>query len=345
MSGRAGPDEVTTVSSALDLPAPVVKTAAFGRLEGSSGVSYRAFSYSLPLKVPEGVGGVTPVLSLNYSSQGGNGPMGVGWSLGGATSVIKRCKRTVSSHGVATSLSDASGTLLDTGPFCLDGMLLVPISQDGTTVTFKTEREDFSRIRYFGTAGSGYFDVEKRDGRVLTYGTGTWMYRTSGATGPQDRFRYAWYLSSERFPGRGTINYTYEQDKNADGFPDDYNAARTLTEIQYGTASWKRVIKFVYTLARPDRIEFYEDGFKTATSKRLDKIEMYGPAPNASGGYDPQKLAWSYALNYCGGATGACSSRFTGPHIAPIDQAVRQPFGLSAGHHVRLDRRPVPGCQ
>ena len=39
--------------------------------------------YTIPLAVPVGTGGIEPELSLEYSSQGGNGPLGVGWSLGG----------------------------------------------------------------------------------------------------------------------------------------------------------------------------------------------------------------------------------------------------------------------
>ena len=42
-----------------------------------------AATYSVPIVVPPGTAGVEPKLSLNYSSQGRNGLLGVGWSIGG----------------------------------------------------------------------------------------------------------------------------------------------------------------------------------------------------------------------------------------------------------------------
>ncbi len=40
-------------------------------------------TYSIPLYTVPGTAGVAPQLSLSYSSQGGYGPLGMGWSLGG----------------------------------------------------------------------------------------------------------------------------------------------------------------------------------------------------------------------------------------------------------------------
>src|SRR5262249_48962415 len=57
------------------------------------------FIYSIPLDVPTGRAGMHPTLSLNYDSAAGNGLLGVGWSLGGLSS-ITRCARTLSTEGV-----------------------------------------------------------------------------------------------------------------------------------------------------------------------------------------------------------------------------------------------------
>ncbi len=41
-----------------------------------------SMTYRVPLKVPSGVGGLTPSVALSYSSGGGNSEVGFGWSLG-----------------------------------------------------------------------------------------------------------------------------------------------------------------------------------------------------------------------------------------------------------------------
>ncbi len=46
--------------------------------------------YSVPIEVPPGTGGMSPALTLDYDSDGGNGLLGVGWNLGGLPS-IGRC--------------------------------------------------------------------------------------------------------------------------------------------------------------------------------------------------------------------------------------------------------------
>jgi hypothetical protein len=66
----------------------VSATAAEFRVDESG-----AATYSIPLYAVPGTAGVAPQLSLSYSSQGGYGALGKGWSIGGMSS-ITRCRAT-----------------------------------------------------------------------------------------------------------------------------------------------------------------------------------------------------------------------------------------------------------
>jgi hypothetical protein len=49
---------------------------------------------SMPLVVPPGRAGVEPSLAINYSSSGGNGVLGRGFSLSSGASAVTRCPKT-----------------------------------------------------------------------------------------------------------------------------------------------------------------------------------------------------------------------------------------------------------
>ena len=123
-----------------------------GATPGSFNVSESgAATYSIPIAVPPGTAGMEPKLSLQYNSQSGNGLLGMGWSLGGLSS-ISRCPQTQAIDGVRGSVNfDANDR------FCLDGQRLMVVSgsygADGAE--YRTEQESFSRIISYGAAGSG----------------------------------------------------------------------------------------------------------------------------------------------------------------------------------------------
>ena len=131
-----------------------------------------AASYSVPVNVSPGTAGMAPSLSLNYSSQSGNGLLGVGWSLGGL-SAIGRCPRTIAQDGVRGGVNyDANDR------FCLDGQRLVPISgnyygADGAE--YRTEIDSYSKIISHGGDGNGpaWFEVHTKAGQTMQYGNTT----------------------------------------------------------------------------------------------------------------------------------------------------------------------------
>ncbi|MES5484930.1 RHS repeat-associated core domain-containing protein [Bradyrhizobium sp. INPA03-11B] len=125
-------------------------------------------TYAIPIVVPPGTAEVVPRLSLTYSSQSGNGLLGVGWTLDGLPS-ITRCGQTIVQDGKAAGVAFTSADR-----FCFAGQRLVAASSnygaDGTTYTL--ELENFSKIVSHGTAGTGpaWFEMRTKDGRILEFG-------------------------------------------------------------------------------------------------------------------------------------------------------------------------------
>ncbi len=128
--------------------------------------------YTIPILTAPASGGLAPQISLDYSSQRGNGTAGVGWALAGV-SAISRCPQTMEQD----DLSSPKGIGLNgEDRFCLDGQRLIVDSDSGVYgadgTQYRTEMDDFSRVTSFGTAGNGpaWFRVERKDGTVIEYG-------------------------------------------------------------------------------------------------------------------------------------------------------------------------------
>jgi len=144
---------------------------AVGAIPGQFSVEHGAANYAVPLDLPPGAGGMTPELTINYSSNGGNGPLGVGWNLTGLTA-ISRCGLTPVEDG-----QHHAPDFSELDRFCLDGQRLVVEmgSYGGNGSSYKTLSESFSKVRSFGSVGNGpeYFIVTTKSGQTLEFGRST----------------------------------------------------------------------------------------------------------------------------------------------------------------------------
>ena len=144
------------LSLALILASPVAD-AGIGRTPGIASVSPDGEAqYTIPIALPPGTNGMTPVLSLEYRHRTKGGLLGVGWSIGGL-SQITRCARTVAQDGVA-----APPLRTTDDRFCLDGQRLVIVNHviyATPDAEYRTEIESFARIRAIpgSTNGPGLF--------------------------------------------------------------------------------------------------------------------------------------------------------------------------------------------
>ncbi|MDP2030516.1 MAG: SpvB/TcaC N-terminal domain-containing protein [Thiobacillus sp.] len=237
-----------------------------GAIPGSFGVSESgAATYTIPIAVPPGTGGIEPKLSLAYNSQGGNGLLGMGWSLSGL-SVIHRCPRTVAQDGVLGGVNyDANDR------YCLDGQRLVAISgtYGGNGTEYRTEIESYSRIVSYGSQGSGpsYWKVWTKSGQIIEFGnTNDSRIEAQGKTEVM-----LWSLNKLSDTVSNTLTVSYIED-NANGqfYPDriDYTGNANAGVAPYNS------VRFVYE-TRPDVTPMYQAGSLSKTTVRLTNVQVY----------------------------------------------------------------------
>ena len=224
-----------------------------------------AATYTIPIQVSPGIAGMEPKLSLNYSSQSGNGLLGMGWSIGGLGGV-SRCPRTIAQDGAKGGVNYDSNDR-----YCLDGQRLIAISgsegADGTE--YRTERESFAKIVSYGSAGNGpaWFKVWTKAGQVMEYGrTIDSRIEAQGKTTIK-----VWALNRIEDTKSNYLTATYTKDAaNGDYYPNriDY------TGNSKANTSPTKSVQFQYE-TRPDAVPMYQAGSVTRNSVRLQAVSVW----------------------------------------------------------------------
>ncbi|HUP91336.1 MAG TPA: RHS repeat-associated core domain-containing protein [Solimonas sp.] len=239
-------------------------TEQVGATAGSFEVSPAgAAEYSIPMALPPGTGGMTPTVALTYSSQGGNGIVGLGWSLSAAPQ-ITRCGTTIQRDGYF------DGVDFDTNDqFCLNGQRLVAITgsygRDGTE--YRTEVEEFSKVISYGGPSSGPYDpasfrVWSKAGLIFDYGS------TPDSRWDVSGFAFGWGLARTTDSTGNYMEYFYDEGGSTNQV--------TLSRIAYtgnvgaGLVPYADVV-FSYE-SRPDTSRQYLYGLPIDNLKRLRAI-------------------------------------------------------------------------
>ena len=205
-------------------------------VSGNAGVVGGQASYHIPIALPPGRNGVQPAVSLGYSSQNGNGIVGMGWSLN-AGGPISRCAPTYAQDGFSQSV-----TFTNKDRYCLNGQRLILV--DGV---YRTEMDSFVVV----TPTDAGFSVARPDGSTA-------LYESADVLG--------WRLTQESWSGgKNTIDYVY----------DETDAGEHLLSAIHYTGSdgiqGDRAVQFVYE-DRVDSRESYIASRKIVSRKRLSTI-------------------------------------------------------------------------
>ena len=265
----------TVADVQLDSTVPEASTF-FGAIPGRAGVNGGAASYSIPIQVAPGRAGMQPNVSLNYSSQSGNGVAGVGWSLS-AYSSISRC---------APGLEDQV-KMSNSDKLCYNGQELKVV--EGTygqvNAVYRTEIDNFEKVTQLGgllNTNDVYFKVETNSGVVSMYGNDAGSTKKLGG----HNSAVSWLLNtSANVGGKNVIDYDYVNYSNGevliskitytcDGGCSNDDKGYTYVEFNYED--------------RTDLSSSYLYGGRSRTTKRLDSITAYAQSSKVK----------TYTLNY-----------------------------------------------
>jgi len=240
-----------------------------GKLDGVLNVSnVGAAEYVIPLTVPPGTAGMIPKIALGYSSKGGNGPLGVGWSINGL-SKITRCERDFAHDGMKGAVQ-----LDATDRFCLDGkrLILVAGTYGAPGSEYRTEIDGYTKVVAVGTVGNGpaSFQVSLNNGNKLEYGnTSDSRWTLPGTTTP-----YGWAVNKVADARGNYYNVAYTVSGSGEQLPlqISYTGNAVQSVAPYNS------IRFNYEQNRSDIEIAFIAGAKISNAARLGSIQTFNGA-------------------------------------------------------------------
>lgn len=251
-----------------------------GSTPGVPGVSNGSSVYNIPISVPVGTNGMEPGLSVVYSSMGGNGILGQGWSLSGLSVITRVAKN----HYMDGKVSGVNLDIEDA--FSLDGQRLILV--DGINgvqgAVYRKEVDDFSVITMQGQSGQGpgHIVVETKDGLVYEYGNSS----NSRFTAENSNTVLIWRLSRIISKEGNYIEFRYiNDDRNT--LVDEI----LYTGNDYMSLSPYNRVKFEYT-QRLDKGVSYEAGQRISSKYLLSRIRI-----TSGGSYTYKVYEFGYGHN------------------------------------------------
>ena len=262
----------TTVATFLALSLlPAHSATVAGSTPGDFSVSSGgSANYRIPIQIPPGVAGMEPRLNLIYDSQSDNGSLGVGWSLSGLSS-ISRCAKARVADGESSSVN-----FVQTDRYCLNGQRLMLVSGTHGTAgaQYRTERESFSNITAYGSAGNGpaYFIEKTKAGLTIEYGNTTdSRIEAQGKTTPR-----AWAQNKVSDAKGNYLTASYTKDStNGSYYANriDYTGNATSSPVLSPSAS----VQISYQ-SRPDSETAYQAGSMVKLNQRVSNIKTFNGA-------------------------------------------------------------------
>ncbi len=288
-----------------------------------------AATYTIPLMTAPATAGFAPSVAIQYRSSAGDGPMGLGFSINGLSS-IARCRKSFEHGDGPGPHPPVSYTLQDA--YCMDGQRILEVSAESTggqyVRKYRTEIDSYSNIISYSASSTAdspiYWRVWTKDGRELFYGlsaasagvapcfmsdlpicNGRIDHPTNGKT-------HTWLLSKARNRAqlRAVIEYGYLIAPNEAPLIKQIRYSGTDDGVANGFAPTARLVFNYDTESLP--LRSYSAGMAFNLMKRLQSIV----SSNADG-----QLIRQYNLEYRAQAI---------PNERPLLAGIREVLGASS---------------
>ncbi len=240
--------------------------ANIGTVGGKASTNGGAAVFNIPIQVPPGRNGMQPGISINYSSNGGDGIMGVGWSLSGLSG-IQRCPQTIAQDDNNQAVQFNNNDRL-----CLDGKRLMQVSAGNywdSDAEYRTEIDGYTKI----TRSANGFIAQTKGGITRQYTVSVrpqcGLDRVNCLpTGLQGIL--GWKLGVESDPSGNEVEYEYETHGSAEVL------IKTIHYTGFNGSRGDRSVEFFYSDRAVPAFSLLS-GSLTETTKRLDYISTHVP--------------------------------------------------------------------
>jgi RHS repeat-associated protein len=206
----------------------ITSNPTVGSIEGQLTVNPTgAAGYSIPIWCPEGVNGMQPNITIEYSSQSSSQLVGWGWSIGGMSSIF-RIPENRYTDGKISEIST-----LNDGLIGLDGNRLIYIEETNTIYGQIGARyttlngNGFRIVQKGGSLASlnAWFEVTDKDGNIYEYGeTSDSKFRLKETDDPENQHNVEWRLNKVTDINGNYITYEYY---------DEWDGMNLLKKISY----------------------------------------------------------------------------------------------------------------
>lgn len=236
-----------------------------------------AFTYTLPLRIPPGIKEVLPSVAITYNSQGGNGILGMGWSITGLSAISRSGKNLYNDKDI-TAIDFSTNDAL-----YLDGQRLYEVSSG----EYLTHVKNFAKINSYGTSGNGpeYFIVEYPNGLVYKYGSNTNSRMIASNSTNSDVL--TWSVTEIEDKNGNIITFTYDNNQSIGDYRVKEIGYATNTNV---TGHNPAKIIFNYT-SRNDKNKTWVNGSFVRSDYILDDITITHPDGSTANKYE---LTYTY---------------------------------------------------